>query len=343
MWQPADVLNRRVPRVLVSGFLLTVAVSGLTACRTSPNVAAYVGDAQVTVTELRSAVDERLTDGDVAEWAAGREDEFTRRVLSLLVQEEVHAAAAERYDVRVGDDEVRRRIAVLLGDDDPEVIYGRLAVEQGIAREDVFENVRQLLIRQEIAESAGRAEASGDAALRERYEEVREGLAQVSFGYITVPDQAIADTVLAQLTADPATYPALAAQYAGPYTLPALEARAPADVPPPLAEGVTAAEPNTGFTLAIPEAGGVVVTFVAGTVYPEFEEVRPQLEQEAAEQADAAGAELVDEVREDLGVTVNPRYGVLQDGRLVDAEGGVVEILGDDTGGDGAGLAPPGN
>lgn len=338
------MLKRRVPRLLVSGFLLTVAVSGLTACRTSPNVAAYVGEEQVTVTELDEAVAERLADDAIAEWAAGREDEFTRRVLALLVEEEVHAAAAERYDVRVGDDEVRRRIGVLLGDDDPDAVFERLAVEQGVGRDDVFENVRQQMIRQEIAESEGLAEAAGEAELRARYDEVREGLAQVSFGYITVPDQTVADAVLAQLTADPAAYPGLAAQYAGAYTLPALEDRAPDDVPPPLAEGVAAAAPNTGFTVPIPQAGGVVVTFVAGTVYPEFEEVRPQLEEEAAGQADTAGAELISEVRDDLGITVNPRYGVLEEGRLVPGDGGVVDILGDEPPAEGdAGLAPPGN
>jgi peptidyl-prolyl cis-trans isomerase SurA len=338
------VLKRRVPRVLVSGFLLAVAVSGLTACRTSPTVAAYVGDTHVSVAELEDAVSERLSDDAIAEWAAGREEEFTRRVLALLVQEEVHAAAAERYDVRVGNDDVRRRIGALLGSDDPDAVYERLAVEQGVGREDVFENVRQQMIRQEIAESEGRAEAPGEGELRARYDEVREDLAQTSFGYITVPDQATADAVLAQLTANPAAYPTLAAQYAGAYTLPALEERAPDDIPPPLAEGVAEAAPNTGFTVPIPEAGGVVVAFVAGTVYPEFDEVRPQLEEEAAGQADAAGAELVNAVREDLAITINPRYGVLEEGRLVPADGGVVDILGDEPPAEGGpGLAPPGN
>jgi hypothetical protein len=331
VWEPADVLKRRAPRVLLSGLLLIIAVSGLTACRTSPNVAAYVGDARVTVSELEAAVDERLADSDVAAWAAGREDEFTRAVLSQLVEAEVHAAAAERHGVRVGDDEVRRRIAALLGDD-ADMVYERLAAEQGISRADVFHRVRQQVIRQRIAESTGRVEASDEAGLRDRYEEIRESLARVSFGYITVPDQAVADTVLAQLTADPGSYPALASQYAGTYTLPAIEARAPDQVPPPLAEGVAAAEPNTGFTLAVPETGGVVVTFVAGPVYPEFDEVRPQLEQESARESDAAGAELVAEVREDLGVTVNPRYAQ-------ETEGGAVDILGDEGPGEGdAGL-----
>jgi peptidyl-prolyl cis-trans isomerase SurA len=329
MWEGPSVLKRRVPRVLVSGFLLAVTVSGLTACRTSPNVAAYVGDSQVTVTELRSAIDERLTDEAVAAFAETDEDTFTRRVLSLLVQEEVYAEAAERYDIRVGDDDVRTRIDQLLGNDDPDEVFGQLA-QQGIGRDDVFENVRQQLVRREIAEAEGEAEELTDEALQARYAEVRESLAQVSFGYITVPDQATADAVLAQLTATPSNYPAVAAQYPGATTLPALESRNPDEVPGLLAEGIAAAAPNTGFTTAVPDAGGIVVTFVEGTVYPPFEEVRPQLESEAAEAVEEAGNRRVEAVREDLGVTVNPRYGVLEEGRLVPGDGGVVDILGDE-------------
>jgi hypothetical protein len=328
MWDSPVVLKRRVPRVLVSGFLLAVAVSGLSACRTSPNVAAYVGDAQVTVTELDSAVAERLADEDIAAFAEGDEDAFTRRVLSLLVLEEVYAAAGERYDVQVGDTAVRARIAELLGNDDPDDVYSQLA-QQGISREDVVENVRQQLLRQEIAEAAGEADGLDTAALRARYAEVSGDLTQVSFGYIVVPDDDTAQTVLAQLTADPGTYPALAAQYPG-LTLPALETRAPDQVPSVLAEGIAAAAPNTGFITAAPDAGGVVVTFVQGPVTPSFEEVRPQLETEASDAADAAATEILDDVREDLGVTVNPRYGVLEDGRLVAGGAGVVDILEDD-------------
>src|SRR5688572_18112235 len=143
MWQPAGVLKRRVPRVLVSGFVLAVAVAGLSACRTSPNVAAYVGEAQVSVSELESAVEDRLADERIAAFAEADEAGFTRRVLGLLVQEEVYAEAAERYDVEVDDDDVRARIEELLGEDDPDEVYGQLA-DQGISRQDVFENVRQL-------------------------------------------------------------------------------------------------------------------------------------------------------------------------------------------------------
>ena len=323
------MLKRRAPRIAVSGFLLAVAVSGLSACRTSPSVAAYVGDEQVTVTELEAAVDERTADPDIAAFAAGQEEEFTRRVLNVLVQEEVHTVAAEQYGVAVTDAEVRSRIDELLGDDDPDTVYSQLA-QQGISRPDVFETVRQQLLRREIALASGEAEEPSEAELQAQYEAARETQAQYRFGYITVPDQATADTVQAALQADPSRYGAIAAQYAGPYTLPELEDRGVADIPGPLVEPVQSAQPNTAFTLPVEEVQGVIVTFVEGTVYPSFEELRPQLEQDFVEAADTAGTALVDGVRDDLDVVVNPRYGVLEDtGELVPGTGGVVQILED--------------
>jgi peptidyl-prolyl cis-trans isomerase SurA len=331
------VLKRRVPRVLVTGFLLTVAVSGLSACRTSPTVAAYVGDERVTIAELESAIAERRSDPEIDAFATTDPGAFARRVLSLLVDEQVHAAAAQRYDIDVGNDDVRARIDQLLGEDDPEAVFGQLAA-QGIGEADVFENVRQQLIRQELAAEGG-ADAPGEEALRARYGEVRNSLGEYSFGYIATPDAAAAQAVLGQLTADPASYAAVAAQYPDALTMTALESRAEADLaqlPARLVEGITTAAPNTGFTVPGPDPGQVVVVFVAGTVYPPFEEVRPQLEQEAEETADAAGTEVVEDVRSDLRVRLNPRFDE-------PGENSVVDILEDDgtSGSAGERGAPP--
>jgi peptidyl-prolyl cis-trans isomerase SurA len=320
------VQTRRFTASLALGL---VALAGLSACRTSPTVAAYVGDTHISVAELEDAVEERLADPGVAAYADAQGDQFTRRVLDLLVQEQVYAVAAERFGVTVGNDEVRDRIDELLGDDDPEEIFGQLA-EQGIGREDVFENVRQQLVRRGIAEAEGEADALSDEALQARYAEVREGLAEVSFGYITVPDEATAAATVAQLNGNPAAYPAVAAQFAGAATLQTLESRTADELPAVLAEGIRSAAPNTAFATPVPQAGGVVVTFVEGLVYPTFEEVRPQLENEASEGLEAAANERIEEVRADLGVTVNPRYGELEDGRIVAGDGGVVDILGDE-------------
>jgi hypothetical protein len=319
MWKSPDVLKRRVPRVLATGFLLAAAVSGLSACRTSPNVAAYVGDERVTVAELDAAVADRLDDPALADYAQRHEADYTRQVLAYLVDQRVYAAAVERYDVRVGDDDVRARIDELLGNDDPDAVFAQLA-ERGVGRTDVFENVRQQLIRQELAPEGG-ADAPGEEALRARYGEVRNSLGEYSFGYIATPDAAAAQAVLGQLTADPASYAAVAAQYPDALTMTALESRAEADLaqlPARLVEGITTAAPNTGFTVPGPDPGQVVVVFVAGTVYPPFEEVRPQLEQEAEETADAAGTEVVEDVRSDLRVRLNPRFDEPGENSVVD-------------------------
>jgi hypothetical protein len=338
MWEPALVLKRRVPRVLTTGFLLVVAVTGLSGCRTSPNVAAYVGDERVTVEELDAAVDERLDDPGLAEFAERDEAGYTRRVLSYLVNERVYAEAVERYGVRVDEDDVRARIDEILGNDDPDLVFTQLAA-RGLGRADAFESVRQQLIRQALAPEGG-ADAPGEEALRARYGEIRNSLGEYSFGYIATPDAAAAQAVLDRLTADPASYAALAAQYPDALTMSALTSRAEAELaqlPAQLVEGITTAAPNTGFTVPGPDPGQVVVVFVAGTVYPPFEEVRPQLEQEAEETADAAGTEVVEDVRSDLRVRLNPRFDV-------PGEDGVVDILEDDgtSGRPGEQGSPPG-
>lgn len=322
------MLIHRAARTSAAVFLVAVALAG---CRTDPSVAAYVGDEQIAVGELESAVDQRLADAQVAAAVAGREDQLTRRVLGLLIEGEIHDVAAERYGVQVTDVEVTRRIEQLLGSDDPDAVYDRLA-QQGVGRADVRESVRQQLVRLELAEAEGDVAALDEPALRARYEEVREELGQVEFGYVTVPDQATADAVTAELTADPARYAEVAARFAGPYTLPALDRRTPDQLPAPLAEPLASAQPRTAVAVPVPETGGVVVALRAGTVYPSFEELRPQLEEEAATAVEAAVRPLLDEVRADLDLTVNPRYGVLEDGRLLPADSGVVDILGDEPG-----------
>jgi hypothetical protein len=283
----------------------------------------------VTVADLDAAIADRRADPDIAAYADKNSDQFTRRLLTLLVQEEVYKAAAQRYGVEVSDEEVRARIDQLLGSDDPDTVFGQLAA-QGVGRADVLENVRQQLVGQQIAVKEGKADALTEEGLRASYEKARQSMAKVQLGYIDVPDQATADAVLAQLTAAPASYPALAAQHPGQYTLPQLEARPSTEVPGPLADKVATAKPGTGFTVVVPQVEGVIVGFVGGVTYPTFEEIRPNLEQQAAAEASKAGAALVEKVRKQLHVRVNPRYGTFQKGQLASDDKGVVDLLQDD-------------
>lgn len=323
------MLNRRRPlRTLLAGLALAGAVIGLAGCRSDPGVAAYVGGDTVSVDRLQGAVAaHRDADPAIATYAQAHTVAFTRQVLSLMVTQQIYQQAAQRYGVQVSDATVQQRISDLLAGNDPASVYGQLA-QRGISRQDVVENIRQQIIRQRIAAAKGLAGPLSEAALQARYQQVKSSLAQKAFGYITVADQATADAVLAQLTADPSRYPQLAQAHAGPYTLATMQPGSPGQLPQAMSQGISAAAPNTGFTVPLPQAGGVVVVFVGNVSYPSYQDVRPQLVQEAETAVGQQAAKLVDRVRQNLHIRVNPRYGVLNNGSIQPATGGVVDILG---------------
>jgi hypothetical protein len=317
----------RILRTLLAAVAVLLALAGLTGCRTDPSVAAYVGDGQISVSQLQTAVDQRLKDPDVAQAVKGNESQFSRLVLGRLVEERVYAAVARARNVQIGNDQVQNQVDFLLGGQDPAQVFQQLA-GQGIGREDVIENVRQQLIRQQIAADQGLSGGLSEQALQARYAQVRTTLAtQVTLGYITVPDQATATSVLAQLTANPAAYPTLAAKYPGTYTLAQVQTFSSDQVPSALSDAVAKATPNTGFTLPVAETGGVVVGFVTAVTYPSYADVRSQLVQEATNAIDQKANPVVDKVRSGLRVTINPRYGVYKDGAVQADTGGVVDIL----------------
>ncbi|MCO7221256.1 SurA N-terminal domain-containing protein [Klenkia sp. PcliD-1-E] len=311
-------------RPIVSLLVLGLAVLGLAGCRTSPDVAAYVGDAQITTGQLQSAVDDRLADPDVASYAAGQDaGAFPRQVLSLLIGERVYDAVEQRYDVDVTDAQISRRIGDLLGGEDEQTLFTQLAQQQGLTEDDAREIIRELLVREQVAQAEGLADLS-DAGLQAAYEDAKQTGQQFELGYITVPDQATADAVAAQLRADPASYTALAAQYAGTYTLAAPQQRTLDQLPQVLAQPVQQTLPEGVFTLPVAETGGVLVGQVT---FPPFEDLESSLTDQARQAASDAAQPLVDALRADLDVVVNPRYGSLDDGQVVEGDGGVVQIL----------------
>jgi peptidyl-prolyl cis-trans isomerase SurA len=328
MWESPGVLKRRVPRVLVTGFLLAVAVGGLSGCRTSPDVAAYVGQEQITVSQLDAAVDERLADKDVAAYAKTHGAAFRRQVLTTLIDQQIFAEAARHYGVTVDDGEVRARYAELLaarGTDAATLEKG--AAQSGASPGDVLDQVRHIVVVEKIATAAGKGGPLTETALQQRYQKELPSLTQKEVGLVQVADQATADAVLAQLVAAPATYPAVAAANPGQNTLPALQVLDTTQLPAQVASQIQAAAPNTGFPVPL-QGGGVVVVFVGNAQTPAYAEARPKLVEEAAAAVDKAGADLVSKVRSGMRLTVNPRYGTYKGGSVTEPTGGPVDILG---------------
>jgi peptidyl-prolyl cis-trans isomerase SurA len=328
MWESPGVLKCRVPRVIVTGLLLVVAVGGLSGCRTSPNVAAYVGPEQITVAQLDSAVDERLADKDVAAYAKAHGAAFRRQVLTTLIDQQVFGEAARRYGVTVDDGEVRARYAELLAARNTDAAtLEKSAARSGSTRRDVLDQVRHIVVVERIATATGKGDPLTETALQQRYQQELSSFTKKQVGLIQVADQPTADAVLAQLVADPAVYPTVAAQHPGQNTLPALQVLDTTQLPSQVASQIDAAAPNTGFPVPL-QGSGVVVVFVGSSVTSPYSEVRPTLVEEAAAAVDKAGASLVSKVRSGMRLTVNPRYGVFKGGSVTEPTGGLVDILG---------------
>ena len=325
LWHAPRVRSRPPATVLALGL---IAVAALTGCRTSPNVAAYVGDERITVDELQAAVAEHRDDPAVT---AGEDPDYSRLVLSELVRSEVFSSAAEHFGVRPDPGGLEELLEELLGGQDPELYYEQ-AGAQGYTRADALERVRQVALLSAIAVEEGAAEEPTEATLRAAYDEgVAQQPAQVDIGYVNVPDQATADAVVAALQADPGSYTSVAAPFADAVTLPEPQTVAVDELtnqlPPELAAQVLSAPPGTVFSTPVADVEGLLVVLVAATAVPSFEEVRPQLEAQALDDAAARGSEILAEYEQGLDIDVNPRYGALTDGTVVRAEGGVVELL----------------
>ena len=156
----------------------------------------------------------------------------------------------------------------------------------------MFETVRQQLVRQEIAEAEGEAEEPDEAELRGP---VRGGPRGPRGGLLRLHHRARpGDRRRRARPAHRRPGRLRRGRRAVPEPVHAGRARGPRGAgrdPRPAGRGHRRPRSRTPASPSpSPRSGGVVVTFVGGTVYPPFEEVRPQLEQEAADAADDAGA-----------------------------------------------------
>lgn len=306
---------------------LVAALLALSACRTSPGAAAYVGSETITTAELDRAVDAGLRDTAIAQLYDGRIGEYRQLVLQGLIDTEVYDAAAARYDVEVTDTDVSERLTDIL--DSQGLSAADFFTEQagqGRTEAAVREQIREFIISEEVAAEAELDDATSEAALRTEYEQTREQYAQFSVGLITVVDQPTADAVLAALTAAPESYAEQATTYAGQNTLPELQT-ATAEQLAELVDDVSTLQAGQGFTADLVGTGEISVVFIAAIDYPTFDDLRPTLEQQASEQVQAAVAAELQAVRDSLDITVNPRYGSYEEGVLGPAGSDVVSVL----------------
>ena len=195
-------LRRPAARVVLGGLAVALAAVGLAGCRTDPNVAAYVGGDTISVGQLDDAVAAREAEPQMASYVAAHRDTYPRQVLGLLVTSQVYDAAEQHFGVQVSDDAVRTELDQRLSGSDADQQYASAAA-QGYSRQDVFEIIRQQLVRRQIAHVQKLDGALSESSLQAAYQQQLPSLTQKQLGLIDVPDQATADAVIAQLQAEP--------------------------------------------------------------------------------------------------------------------------------------------
>lgn len=322
--------QRTVRRTVAAVAALAMSVLALSACRTSPGVAAYVGAEVITTAALDEAVASGLDSDVIAGLYQDRPGEYRQIVLQELIATEVYDAAAQRYGTEVSGADVSARLnEIVVQTGDPVAFFAQQEAE-GRTEADVREQIRRFILGEEIAQAADLDAASSEAALRELYDATREQYAQFDVGLVTVQDQAAADEVLAQLTADPTSYAAIAAANPNQNTLPEPQA-ATAEQLAGIVDDVGALQAGQGFSDALVPTGEITVVFIVAITYASFEDIRPNLEQQAAQEIQAAVEAELQTVRDSLDITVNPRYGSLDEsGTLVPDDRGVVDVAGGD-------------
>jgi len=314
---------RPVPtrRRAVTGLALSAAAALLlTGCgQLRLGSAAIVGDQRISDERVQSLVDESLAAPGVREALPtsdykGDLGAYRRAVLNVEVERLLVETALRRLAIPVDEGRVDSRYRFF---EQQSGGAGQFASELA-ARLAVSPTLYRQLVRTEVLESEIGYEQGGvrrptEDQLRALYRQALPGAVTATLSLIQVPDEATAKRVLAELTAEPASFAKVAARYAGADSQTAAQPRkyVLSRLPVDLAARVQRAERNEIFSYRLSD-GSAQAFFVirsGGVERPSLDSLRPQLEAQTLQQAAAAGQKILSRLAREIGVDVNPRYG----------------------------------
>lgn len=304
-----------------------LAILVLTACGDGPvrsGAAATVGDKRITTGELAGFIDRGLRDPQAQQQLGADKPAFQRQTLSRLINHEVLAEATRREAISVLPGAVDARLAEFEAQaGGPEALIQQ-AAQNGIAEQDLRRFINDLVLNDTLGDK-----------LTEDIEVPREQLIglfqqnaamndQVKTAHILVPQQAQAESILKQVKADPTTFGELAAKFSTDTSNKDkggdLGFAGRGQFVKPFEDAAFAGKPGD-VVIAKTEFGFHVIRIVERRTTT-LAQATPLLRRTVLQQQrEQAIAELLTEVANDLGVTVNPRYG-----RWNAAMGGVEEI-----------------
>ena len=310
--------QRRRPRRLVSlAVLAASAALVVSGCSNRIGVAAEVGGHRITVDQLQSLVDESLSAPGVRAQLPkskykGDLGQYRRDLLNVEVEQLVAQTAARQRGITIDESVVDTRYHYYEEQAGGSSKLGSvLASNMAISPALFHQLVRTEVIEAELGYDVGGVKRPTDAELATQFKTYVKTATTATLNLIQVPDENTAKAVLAQVKSNPASFDALAQQYAGSQGASGEQQYVRSRLPSDLNARIDKAAPGETFTYNLASSGSeayFVIHFVKATT-PTFESSRPQLEAQSMQEAATAGQKVMAQTAKTVGVAVNPRYG----------------------------------
>jgi parvulin-like peptidyl-prolyl isomerase len=302
----------RTPRLLTGCALVALVLSGCGDGTIRTGAAATVGDERITTTTLDRVVTVGLSDPGAQQTVGGDRAAFERSVLARLIQHQVLLAAAKAEGVTVTGaqkDAARAAIAAQLGGEDQLVAQ---AAKAGFSAADLDQAIADTALKDALGDKLTASVPVPESVLRGAYQQNIAQYDKVRSAHILVPTQALAQSILAQVRADPAQFAALAAKYStdtgSKDSGGELGFQGRGALEKPFETAIFNAKPGT-FVIARTRYGFHVIHVIARQTTT-LEQATPQLRRELlGQQRQDAVSKLLVATAAKLGVHVNPRFG----------------------------------
>jgi parvulin-like peptidyl-prolyl isomerase len=188
-------------------------VVGASACTSSPGAAALVGGDRISVASLQAAVNRALANPQAQQQLGQDRAKFTRDQLGRLINNVLitHLATADRVSASTSD--VDQQLAQFAQQAGGQQQLEQQAAAAGVPVRDLRGFLRYYVLQQKIADRLMADVTVTDAELQAAYQKGIDQYDQVDSQHILVTSKKLADTILAQVKAQPSVFSSLAAKY----------------------------------------------------------------------------------------------------------------------------------
>lgn len=305
-------MNRnRLPAWLVLAVAAPVALAG---CQTDPSAAAVVGGRSISLSTVNSTVNAAMTNQQFGGTVGGRAA-AARAELSRLITQDIIARLASRLGVSVTNRQVDQEAAALNSAVESQQGTSLSAYYSaiGVPPSQDFDLVKALTLENAIADKLVAGIPVAQSKLEAAYKAQLAQLTQVHVAHILVASKKLADTILAQVKANPSSFAALAARYSTDTGSAKnggdLGTQSPSSYVAPFAAAVQTA-PVGSFVEAHSQYGWHVIHVISRTVQS-LAQATPALKSSllSSQRQTAFHNALISEGHR-LRISVNPRFGV---------------------------------